>query len=141
MITKPTATRRLRAAALSAALAAMGTTAMAAQTAPQRVQVQADEFTTVTVQHSRTGMENAQVSQRVSYADLDISTRRGAHELTNRIERSATYVCERLNALYPEGSFVTQWQNERICVGDATLGAMEQAKVAIASAKQQGDVR
>lgn len=138
-------TRLLPAAAAAAALGAMSTTALARSPAGgQGADSQTSGMQTTTVRSTRAGFarESVQLSQNVSYADLDLATAQGADELHHRIHQTATRVCDRLGMLYPEGSFAMEWQARRLCVQGAVDGAMTQAKIAIASAeRQQADQR
>lgn len=131
MSTRSMIVRSLSTAALAAALAGMTVSALAAQNA---VNVQASKL-----QQSPTGAQSnvAQLTQRVSYADLDLSTHLGAYVLATRIHRAATSVCTQLGAIYPADSFFIQGQDQRGCVSGAVQGAMEQARVVIADQRDQ----
>lgn len=132
----------LSAAAVAVCTGAVGTTAIAATNEQPSVDIEGSRTGAVTV-HSRAGIPGqvAQLSQRVSYRDLDLGTRKGADELADRIQQAATSVCDRLGALYPAGSFVMQWEEQNLCVSSAVHGAMKQAKVAIVSAEREHQVR
>jgi UrcA family protein len=131
--------RILPAAVAAAALGMTGAAAMAATSSPQDIDIRASKLETLTVRHSRTGIQDevVQLSRQVSYADLDLATKQGAHELENRIHQTAAQVCDRLGSFYTDGSFFAKWEADRQCVQGAVDGAMQQAKVAVATAKQE----
>ncbi len=139
---RATAMSVFTAAAVAVCIGGSSVTAIAAENTQPIVKIEARKQGTVTV-HSRAGFQGevAQVSQQVSYRDLDLATTTGADELASRIQQAATSVCGRLGALYPSGSLVMQWEEENLCVGGAVHGAMKQAKIAIASAEQQRSER
>lgn len=137
MKTRYSAMNLLSAAAVAVCIGGLSATAVAAEN-PQSVTIEASKHGPLAVQ---SGGGVAQVSQQVSYRDLDLSTRKGADELANRIQSAATNVCGRLETLYPAGSLVMQWEAENLCVNGAVHGAMKQAKVAIASAERQSSER
>lgn len=138
MKTRYRAMELVSAAAVALCLGGLSAAAMAAtDEQPQSVKIEASRFGNLTLRRSGSGLaEVTQLSQQVSYADLDLATTRGAHELTSRVEQAATNVCGRLGALYPAGSLVMQWEEENLCVSGAMNGAMKQAKLAIASAER-----
>jgi UrcA family protein len=45
--------------------------------------------------------EGVSISERVSYADLDLRTREGAQELRNRVGAAAARICGKLREVYP----------------------------------------
>jgi len=70
--------------------------AFVAPTTPAVAQ-SADEDIVITGHWHRVRPEDAETaSQRVSYADLDLSTDWGRHELRHRLKLTARYVCDRL---------------------------------------------
>lgn len=136
MSTRSRVFRSLPAAVLAAALVGMTASALAAETT---VNIQATRSQAVAPQQSLTGAQSnvAQLTQRVGYADLDLTTQRGANELTTRIQQAAASVCTQLGVLYPADSFFEQSLDQRTCVSGAVEGAMVQARVAIAGEREQ----
>lgn len=129
------------AAVMAAALGGLGAAAIAAPTTnPPNVKVVESRGESITLYgHARAGTEpeSVQLSQRVSYADLDLTTTRGARELTNRIDDAASNACDRAGKFYPPSSFQTEWQEMNVCVRNAVSAAMQQAKAAIAAAERE----
>jgi UrcA family protein len=69
------------------------------------------------------------ITRHVSYADLDLATKKGDSELEKRINDAATAVCKRLDSLQsPKGA------QDMYCVKKAVDGAMTQAHAAISAA-------
>lgn len=100
------------------------------------VRVEASRVPTMTTAHTARGdpVQVAQLSQVVSYADLDLATHTGATQLEHRINNAAKTVCKELERLYPSGT--QQGLGSGSCVNDAVKGAMAQANVAIAAAEK-----
>ena len=76
--------------------------------------------------------ENVSLSQPVSYADLDLRTRRGAHELRARVRIAAAGVCDGLRQTYP----YTINPHEP-CLRSVLNNAMPKADAAIADARMR----
>jgi UrcA family protein len=59
-------------------------------------QPSADEDITVTGRYERVPDDVQSLSQAVSYADLDLSTKSGRNELRHRVNLTARYLCDQL---------------------------------------------
>lgn len=70
------------------------------------------------------------LSQPVSYSDIDLRTRHGAHILRARIRDTARQICTQLDAAYPGPGGETQ-----ACMRDASRNAMNEADDIIADAR------
>jgi UrcA family protein len=108
----------------------------------QQVNIESGKIVTITPEHSRTGIrpQAIQLSNNVSYADLDLTSPSGAAQLENRIRDTANSVCRQLMEDSPPGNAIDQMLDQRTCVDAAVDGAMARAKQVIASAeaKRQG---
>ena len=81
--------------------------------APAAVQVDPADSTVTTVEvtvprvitgsHIGRPMTEYQMSKRVPYGDLDMSSPAGVAELNRRVDEAADYVCERLEQINPGG--------------------------------------
>ena len=77
--------------------------------------------------------ENVSISERVSYADLDLSTRGGARELRNRIGAAAARICGQLREVYPytlnphetcfRETMNSSWPRARAAIDEARITA------------------
>jgi UrcA family protein len=76
-------------------------------------------------------IELAQLSRRVNFADLDLTTASGAAELTRRVRDTAREACDELDRQDPLDASA---EDTFSCVREATNGAMEQEKAVIAAA-------
>lgn len=122
------------AAVLLAAGLCIGGLALAADALPV-VTIEADGLpTTIAIGHSAVGAPLEQVSlmRRVSYADLDLSTRAGEAELRNRVKRNARAACRQLDQLYP-----AEIKNAPQCIKKAIAEASRQVDAAVAAAEKQ----
>jgi UrcA family protein len=121
------------------ACAICSSTAFAADNpASQEVKIQGDQIVTVTLRHARIGAEPTealQLTRKVSFADLDLTTSTGAFELEKRIAVTASSICQKLMNASPWGSPQQSLQERTTCVYNAVDGAMTKARLAIASAK------
>jgi UrcA family protein len=79
-------------------------------------------------------IEEIDLSRRVSFADLDLSTPNGKKELQRRIEQTAKEACQEIEMLYPAGTWLT---DERDCTWQAIKDAEKQAQAAIAAAESR----
>jgi UrcA family protein len=77
-------------------------------------------------------LEKMSLSRKVRYDDLNLLTRRGAHELEWRIWSTAQEVCGRLAEAYP----VYESTTEKPCARTAYENAMVKAYGAISNARQ-----
>ena len=84
-------------------------------------------------------VETVQLTRRVSYADLDLSTRVGSDELRKRIEEASKAVCKDLLDMYPGSTAdgVGELGREGSCVKKAMDGGMKEAKAHMAAADKQ----
>jgi UrcA family protein len=107
-------------------------------TAKQDSQLEPGKIVTVNVGASLPDMrqETYQLSNRVSAADLDLTTRAGTKELENRIRATANAVCEQLMDVSPPPPAMSLFADRTNCVYDATQGAMTQARVLISMAER-----
>src|SRR5579864_5180539 len=87
------------------ALAMPGASTIAQQAANPEVKIEAAR-SVERVGTSATGapIEIVQLTRHVSYADLDLTTHRGALELERRINDTARAACKQLDTLYPTGT-------------------------------------
>ena len=77
-------------------------------------------------------IEDIEISQRVSYGDLDLSKHADVTELKTRIETTARESCEELSDMFP---FKTSDRREiQRCIDKAVAGTEEQVQAAIAAA-------
>ena len=74
------------------------------------------------------------LAQHVSYSDLDLKTDSGVTALEGRITDASKQACGQLEILYPAAQFPVDPANKD-CVKTAVEGAMAQATVAIAAAR------
>jgi len=82
-------------------------------------------------------IELVQLSRRVGYSDLDLSTTAGVDELRNRIQNTAKEACHQLDVLYPLGA-PDRDSGTAQCVQEAIDGATPQARAAVAAAQGSG---
>jgi UrcA family protein len=76
--------------------------------------------------------EAVSITQRVSYADLDLASRAGVEALEARVHSTAESICEKLGKMYLEPGF-----DEFACVRNAVRGGMAKAKTAVALAERR----
>jgi UrcA family protein len=84
---------------------------------------------------NRFGIRNQKVelSQDISYADLNLATRSGANQLKDRVRDAAKVICTKLGH-YDEGRGAIASEEDQIsCVNGAVDDAMVQVKRAIES--------
>ena len=100
------------------------------------ITIGAGTVTTSTVGRSSIGarLEQVTVTHRVSYADLDLTTRNGADELDKRVKDTARMACKQLDELYP-----METKNARECTKAAIAQASAQVKNAIAGARREAN--
>jgi UrcA family protein len=122
---------------MTVALATTGASAIAQQTETSEVKIEAVR-SVQRVGTSTTGapIEIVQLTRKVSYADLDLATHRGALELERRINDTAKAACKQLDALYPVSTSEGPGTAGKSCVKDAVDGAMIQARASIAAAEK-----
>ncbi len=89
---------------------------------------------------SRTGIRNqrVQLSQNVSYSDLDLATSAGERELQARVHNVADAICDRLGQADESREAINATANHIQCVNSAVDDAMPHVRRAIASAEQNG---
>ena len=103
------------------------------------VQIQAGKIVTVKQGVGiRPDMQDqvVQLTDRISVADLDLTTASGEAELENRIRDTANSVCDQLMGVGPASPAMVQFSDRNNCVHDATQGAMIQARQMIQLAQQ-----
>ena len=127
---------------MTAALAMTGASAIAQQTETSEVKIEAAR----TVQRIGTStvgapIELVQLTRRVSYADLDLATHRGALELERRINGAAKAACHQLDTLYPAGTSEGPGTAGKSCVKDAVDSAMVRAQASIAAVEKAKTIR
>lgn len=124
------------------ALAMISASAIAQQTETSEVKIEAAR-SVQRVGTSTVGapIEIVQLTRRVSYADLDLTTHRGALDLETRINDTAKAACKQLDTLYPLGTTEGSGKGGKSCVKDAVDGAMVQAKASIAAAQKAESIR
>lgn len=93
----------------------------------------------VTIDHDlRTGIANQelQLSQNISYADLNLASPAGRDALETRVRDAANSVCERLSQADrdPAASASARQEDETNCVNNAIDDAMTQVRRAQAAA-------
>lgn len=123
----------LAALALTASGIAIGQT----NSAEHEVKIDASKVVVMRHGHPRRGIHNETVhlSAQVNFADLDLATESGTAALRQRIETTASEICRQLGVLYFPGSVHQEHMDRQECVKRAVDDAMEQAKPAIAAAR------
>ncbi len=126
-------------AALAAIALAIGTAALGQTSSAEKdVTVDASKIVVIRHGHPRHGIakETVQLSEQVSFADLDLATEAGESELHRRIEATATAICKQLGALHPAGTAQGERMTRADCVKRAVDDTAEQTKQAIAAAHE-----
>ena len=121
-------------AALVATGLCFGASVLAADELPV-VTIEADALPTkIPIGHSSLGVPLEQITllRRVSYADLDLSTRAGEAELRKRVKSNARAACRQLDQLYP-----MEIKNAPQCIKKAIAEASRQVDAAVAAAEKQ----
>lgn len=72
------------------------------------------------------------ISQRVSYADLNLATVSGAQEMEARVRNTAKALCEKLEQRYPLSG-----NNAETCVKNAVSKGMADVRIAIEAAEKK----
>jgi len=87
---------------------------------------------------SRTGIQNqrVQLSQNVSYSDLNLATQSGASELKARVHNVADAICDRLGQSEEPRAAIDATARHIQCVNSAVDDAMPYIRRAIASAEE-----
>ncbi len=87
---------------------------------------------------SRTGIQNqrVQLSQNVSYSDLNLATQSGETELKARVHNVADAICDRLGQTEEPRAAMDATARHIQCVNSAVDDAMPHIRRAIASAEQ-----
>lgn len=123
-----------RVAVLTAMIAALAGTAMAQQK-PVIPEVRVVSTGAITKQLGRTSsgalIESAEVTMRVSYADLSLDTNSGQALLKARVKDAAKEACKRASTYYPLSMLQT---SDDTCVAVAVKGAKPQINSIIAAA-------
>jgi len=88
---------------------------------------------------SRTGIQNQrlQLSENISYSDLNLATPAGASELKARLHDAANAICNRLAESDEPHAAIDAEAHHIECVNGAVDGAMGQVKRAIAVEQSQ----
>ncbi len=81
-------------------------------------------------------VEQATLTRRVSYADLDLTAYAGATTLKRRVREAAGEACRKLDNVYP-----LEDRQARTCVENAVANASRQVNRAIANAQQVAKAR
>ena len=86
---------------------------------------------------SRTGIrdEREQLSQDVSYADLNLATSSGARELKTRVREAASNICWKLGDYDDSNLGAGALENQATCVTGALQDAMPKVDKAIARSR------
>jgi UrcA family protein len=128
--------RALLAAATAIAFATSSAVAMGqdGQDSPA-VRIEAAKVTTVTLGYSHgIRSEAIQLSSKVSYADLNLTTPSGAAQLESRIRDTASSICKQLMDVSPATAALAEGVDRQDCMNGAVKEAMIKAKQVIASA-------
>ena len=72
------------------------------------------------------------VSQRVSYADLNLATTSGSREMEARVRNTAKALCDKLERKYPLSAVAVE-----TCVRDTVNKGMADVRTAIAAAEKK----
>lgn len=72
------------------------------------------------------------ISQRVSYADLNLTTTSGSREMEERVKSTAKTLCEKLEQAYPFSG-----NSAETCFRNSVSKGMADVRVAIAAAEQK----
>lgn len=94
--------------------------------------------TLVTIDHDlRTGIANQelQLTESISYADLNLASPAGRDELKARVRDAANTICERLGQADPDPTASAQQQDQTNCVNNAIDDAMTQVRRAQAASE------
>jgi len=128
---------RVISGAVVVGFAISGGTAFAQNSDDQEVRIQGVPVVT-SDGWSRTGIQNQQVqlSQNVSYSDLDLATQSGESELKARVHNVADAICDRLGQSDEPRAAMDATAHHIQCVNSAVDGAMPHIRRAIASAEQ-----
>jgi len=124
----------VRVAVAAAGLAVMGGVLAAEQSAPvQEIMVQAGRAKSTIVGRSTIGapIVQTELSYRVSYGDLDLSTHSGATALDKRVHDAAGAACKDLDKLFPLD------ESDPSCVRKAVDSASVQVRAAVISAENR----
>jgi UrcA family protein len=87
---------------------------------------------------SRSGVQNEglQLSQNISYADLNLATRSGAKQLQARVRDAANTICQKLDNYDPPSTAIESAVERVDCINSAVDSAMPKVRQAVASAEQ-----
>ena len=99
----------------------------------QEVRIRGVPVLVTTDRDPRTGIENQklQLSQNISYADLNLATPAGQDELEARVRDAANTVCERLGQADPDTTAGARQQDQTNCVNSAVDDAMTRVRRAL----------
>jgi len=125
------------AATVALAFALSSGAALGQSGASQEVQIRGMPVQVTTDRDPRTGIENQQLqlSQDISYADLNLASPAGRDALKARVRDAANTVCERLDRADPDTTAGAQQQDHTNCVNNAVDDAMTQVSRAQAAAE------
>lgn len=129
--------RRAVSSAVVLGLAISSGAAFAQNADDQEVRIQGVPVVT-TDGWSRTGIQNqrVQVSQNVSYSDLNLATQSGESELKTRVHNVADAICDRLAQSEEPHAAIDATARHIQCVNSAVDNAMPHIRQAIASAEE-----
>ena len=139
--------RSIKTARLTAFVALASVTAISVAAPPDRdvtvqgfapVSVEANAHAVSQIGTSSKGgpIERMQLSGRVNYADLDLTTYAGATELYRRIDAAVRQACERLDEQYPLSASIGS-RSGPDCLKSARATADRQARELVAAAERQ----
>jgi UrcA family protein len=88
---------------------------------------------------SHTGIQDQQMqlSENISYADLNLATSSGVHELRSRVRDAANSICQKLGDSDDSNRGPAALEHQVECVNGALGDAMPQVDRVIASARQK----
>lgn len=87
---------------------------------------QPDEEITVTGRYGRVPDSTQSLSQGVSYADLDLSTKAGKAELRHRVALTARYLCDKLGESATSSPPVPSCRDAAVSDAMARVGTVEE---------------
>jgi UrcA family protein len=128
--------QRVIPATLALAFAASSAAVFAQDSDTQQVNIQGAPMVT-TQGWARNGIRNqrVQLSQNISYADLNLATHSGASELKARVRDAASAICTKLSH-FDDGRGAIEAEEDQVsCVNGAVDDAMAQIRQAIESAE------
>ena len=110
---------------------------LAQNSGSQEVRIRGVPTLVTTERDSVTGITNQklQLSQNISYADLNLASPAGRDALKARVRDAANSVCERLGQADPDPTASAQQEDQTNCVNNAIDDAMTQVRRAQAASE------